>query len=91
MKYIALLAAVTVGSWPASSQVSRPMPYPTTAQLDTAGEQYQLRTRQDGYFATELPGKQRECLTRLKTGRVECRTREQWQRIAARLRTNTVE
>lgn len=90
MKYSVLLGAVALMSWPASSQVPRSMPYPTTAQLNAAGDYYQFRSRQDGRSLTDFSKDRRdrrECLTRRKTGRVECRTREQWQRLAARIGT----
>jgi hypothetical protein len=87
MKYSVLLVAVALTSWPASSQVQRPMPYPTTAQLNAAGDNYQSRTLRDGRSLTDLSKDRRECLTRRKTGRVECRTREQWQRLAAHMGT----
>jgi hypothetical protein len=86
MKYSVLLVAVALTSWPASSQVRQSLPYPTPAQINAAGDNYQARTRQDGRSTTEFTERGRECLTRRKTGRVECRTREQWQQIAARLR-----
>lgn len=90
MKYSVLLVAVALTSWPASSQVRRSMPYPTTAQLKAAGDSYQFQSRQDGLSPLDFSKDRRdrrECLTRRKTGRVECRTREQWQRLAARIGT----
>lgn len=89
MKYIVLSAIMVLASTPAVAQINRSSPYPTSRQITAAGNNYQLRTRDDGSFpvqnVADRRNVQRVCLTRFKTGNVECRTRAEWERVAARL------
>lgn len=85
MKRYLLMPLLVAGAMPSVSpaQIQRQPVYPSSREIQRAGDWYQSRTRNDSYnrISSKSPG--RECLIQRKTSRMICLYRSEWEEVAS--------
>ena len=87
MKVFLSIVVVLATGAAASAQVRPVTPIPSVEATRVAGDNFLSRVSEDAYRSSAAgePAVEKQCLAERKTGRVVCRTRAEWERIASRL------